>query len=1497
MSYSYECRKVLFALTFVSALWAGREFKAGPGEEVVPDELLVQFRPGAVPASVLSVVAPGAHATRIGPLRLHVVKLPPGLRRDISTLLANHPDVEFVEPNHIRHALAQAPNDPDLSQQWSLQAIEAVSAWTVLPNHYLTATSALGPRIKVAVLDTGVDCSHPDFQNSGGTSSDAAQGGQISYALSQAFVASTKSIPGCPWADDNGHGTHTAGTVAAATNNATGVAALGYPTELIIYKVLDSQGSGSDATIAQAITAAADAGATIISLSLGGPGYSQTLQNAVTYAWQHNTLLVAAAGNSSTNQLTLPAGANHAVGVAATDSTATPAYFSNFGTYIAIAAPGVDILSTAPTYPVTLGIENYALLSGTSMSTPHVAALAGMIAMTTPSLSVTAVLKRIQQSASSSSVDGGWDQTVGYGVIDAYNALVGNLHPASTGSIVGQVVDSSSLPVSNAVVTAGGLSITTNSSGLFRLASLAAGTYTLSVTAPSFPMQTRTVTVLGGADTDETVAMGVTTGTFSGTVTSAGVPVAGVVVDALSGGLVSATAITDLNGMYSLVVLAGIYDLRASGVSRIAGTVTAQTVAANGSLIVNIPIDTMGTITGFIRDPNHNPLVNAQISVTGAAFSTGAITDSNGHYSTIGLPTGTYTVTASAIGFQDTSIGSLSVTTDAATEADIQMGYSDAGYPELLVNAGGPAYTDPLGRAWSADSGFSGGNTYSVASSIQGTSTPGLYQDERYGAMQYQFLVPYGAYTVNLKFAELYYTSPGQRIFTVVINGQIVLANFDIVAAAGSGLTAVDRQIPVNATNGQITIQFNPVLADPVINAIEITPVTVSPSGATITASQSQQFSATVSGTANTAVSWSVSPGVGSISPTGLYSAPPVVSIPQTVTVTAASAVNAATLGQATVTLVPPGGERINAGGSSYTDPGGRTWIADSSFTGGSTYSVTSSISGTNTPALYRDERYGAFSYQFPVVNGTYNVNLKFAELYYTSPGQRVFNVAINGQAVLTNFDIVATAGAGLTAIDRTFPVVVTNGLIAIQWTRVLADPVVNAIEITPQTGVGVSVSPNNVTLTSSQTQQFTASVTGTANTAVAWSVYPAIGSISSTGLYTVPANLTSAQTLTVTATSLADQITTGTAAISLVPSGAIRVNAGGSAYTDPQGNVWSADTGFSGGSTYSVTSAIAGTNTPALYQVERYGAFSYQFPVLNGSYSVRLKFADLYFTSPGQRIFNVSINGQTVLTNFDIVAAAGGGFTAVDEPFAVNVTNGLITIQLTAIVSTPTLNAIEISPVTVSPASVTVRAGQTQAFTASTAVNWSVNLGTISAAGLYTAPASISSPQVALVTATSAADPSLVGYAVVNLVPASIRVNTGGPAYTDPQGNVWSADTGFSGGGTYSVASAITGTTAPALYQNERYGAFSYQFPVVNGTHTVILKFAELYFNSAGNRSFNVTINGQTVLSNFDIVAAAGSSLKAIDQQFSVNVTNGQIAIQLTPVISTPTLNAIEID
>ena len=442
---------------------------------------------------------------------------------------------------------------------------------------------------------------------------------------------------------------------------------------------------------------------------------------------------------------------------------------------------------------------------------------------------------------------------------------------------------------------------------------------------------------------------------------------------------------------------------------------------------------------------------------------------------------------------------------------------------------------------------------------------------------------------------------------------------------------------------------------------------------------------------------------------------------------------------------------RVNAGGPAYTDPQGNVWSADTGFNTGSSYSDPRPIAGTSAPALYQSEHYstGPFQYSFNVVNGTYTVNLKFAEIYWTAGGYRIFNVILNGQTVLPNFDP-AQVGGAFTAVDRQFSVTVTTGQIVIQLIPIADLPTISAIEILPQPASGGSFTP-------------------------------------------------------------------------------IRINAGGGTYTDPQGNVWSADTGFNTGSSYSDPRSIAGTGTPALYQTEHYamGPFQYSFNVPNGNHTVNLKFAEIYFTSGGHRIFNVAINGQTVLSNFD-PAQVGGAFTAVDRQFSISVTTGQIVILLTPIADLPTISGIEI-----------------------------LQQGSFS----------------------------------------PIRVNAGGGSYTDPQGNVWSADTGFNTGSSYSDPRSIAGTGTPALYQTEHYamGPFQYSFNVPNGNHTVNLKFAEIYFTSGGHRIFNVAINGQTVLSNFD-PAQVGGAFTAVDRQFSISVTTGQIVILLTPIADLPTISGIEI-
>ncbi len=619
----------------------------------------------------------------------------------------------------------------------------------------------------------------------------------------------------------------------------------------------------------------------------------------------------------------------------------------------------------------------------------------------------------------------------------------------------------------------------------------------------------------------------------------------------------------------------------------------------------------------------------------------------------------------------------------------------------IRVNAGGPAYTDPQGRVWNADTNFTGGSTYSDTGPIANTTQPNLYQSERWSSapFSYDFAVANGDYTVTLKFAEIFFTSAGSRVFNVSINGTPVLTNFDIVAAAGAGRTAVDRSFPVSVTGGRITITFTGVVQNPKISAIEIVAgasappgvsVAVSPKTVSLGPSQTQQFTASVTGATNTAVTWSLSPAVGTISGSGLYTAPSTISSTQSVTVTATSAADTTKSDTATITLNPPGGAlttiRVNAGGPAFTDSQGRVWSADTGFTGGNPFDGGGTVGNTTTPVLYQTERWSQapFAYDFAVANGNYLVTLKFAEIFFTSAGSRVFNVAINNQPVLTNFDVFAAAGGFRLAVDRSFPVSVTGGRIRIDFSNVVENPKISAIEIVPATGVTVAVTPKSASLGPSQTQQFSASVTGSTNTAVTWSISPQVGTISSTGLYTAPSSITSSQSVTVTATSAADSTRSDAAFVTLNPPAGtatvLRVNAGGPAYTDPAGQTWSADTGFLGGSTYNSPGAIANTTTPDLYQTERWGSggFSYDFPVANGTYTVTLKFAEIFFTSAGSRVFNVSINGAQVLSNFDIFAA-GGARTAVDRSFPVSVTGGRIRIDFTGVVENPKISAIEI--------------------------------------------------------------------------------------------------------------------------------------------------------------------------------------------------------------------------
>ncbi len=223
--------------------------------------------------------------------------------------------------------------------------------------------------------------------------------------------------------DDSGHGTHCAGIAAAASNNNEGGIGVGGKCSIMPVKIL-SYGSGTDDIIAEGIVWAADNGANVMTMSLGIYRSSKPIEDALKYALDKGITITASAGNKNQEfDVHLPSTYPGVIEVASTDDKDQKSTFSNFGKKISVAAPGTAIMSTLPTYSVSSKKPlNYGKLSGTSMASPHVAGLAGLILSQKPSLKPSEVTKIIQ-STSKDLGESGWDKIYGHGRVDALAAL------------------------------------------------------------------------------------------------------------------------------------------------------------------------------------------------------------------------------------------------------------------------------------------------------------------------------------------------------------------------------------------------------------------------------------------------------------------------------------------------------------------------------------------------------------------------------------------------------------------------------------------------------------------------------------------------------------------------------------------------------------------------------------------------------------------------------------------------------------------------------------------------------------------------------------------------------------------------------------------------------------------------------------------------------------------------------------------------------------------
>lgn len=299
-----------------------------------------------------------------------------------------------------------APNDPRYRYQWHLDQIRMPEAWV----------RARGDGVVVAVIDTGV----APVEDLGGTE----------LVPGWNFVDDTADAT-----DDHGHGTHVAGTIAQTTHNGVGVAGVAFGSKIMPIKVLSASGSGSVAGIAEGIYYAADHGANVINMSLGGPFNSQVLAKAVRYAHDHGVVVVCAAGNDGRGRVSYPAANQGALAVAATQFDESTTFYSNWGPQIAIAAPGgntrVDqnndgvpdgVLQNTVT-PGNIGKHDYLLFMGTSMASPHVAGVAALVmsqGVRDPN-AVAAILKKSARRPAQ--YRGKQDPHYGAGLVDAAAAV------------------------------------------------------------------------------------------------------------------------------------------------------------------------------------------------------------------------------------------------------------------------------------------------------------------------------------------------------------------------------------------------------------------------------------------------------------------------------------------------------------------------------------------------------------------------------------------------------------------------------------------------------------------------------------------------------------------------------------------------------------------------------------------------------------------------------------------------------------------------------------------------------------------------------------------------------------------------------------------------------------------------------------------------------------------------------------------------------------------
>jgi subtilisin family serine protease len=390
---------------------------AGPS-----DRILVRFRSEVSPEYAEGLL--GSYRFRevrkIGPIGIFAVRTPENVSvEETLAVLARNPDIERAGPDH-RTRLFVTPNDTffqryqyNLRNRGTVLEISSEIRPQTTAGADIKATTAWDetrgdPDVLIAVLDTGVDMTHPELVDK-------------VVSTGRDFVNDDLDAT-----DDHWHGTHVAGVAAADTGNGEGIAGVAWDCRILPGKVIDADGSGYYSWLIDGIVWAVDEGAKVINLSLGGDEDDEFLEDACKYAYDRGVVIVAASGNDGASVGYPAAFDRYVLAVAATDYNDERASFSNFGPEVDVAAPGVYILGPCPQWYAGEGYLPYLFGSGTSQATPHVAGLAALIMSVKPWLEPDDVMDIVRYTADdvNRSQSPGRDDDLGYGRINMERALV-----------------------------------------------------------------------------------------------------------------------------------------------------------------------------------------------------------------------------------------------------------------------------------------------------------------------------------------------------------------------------------------------------------------------------------------------------------------------------------------------------------------------------------------------------------------------------------------------------------------------------------------------------------------------------------------------------------------------------------------------------------------------------------------------------------------------------------------------------------------------------------------------------------------------------------------------------------------------------------------------------------------------------------------------------------------------------------------------------------------